>query len=63
MADGRKENEGLVLSMKIDTFTFQWVTWRREVDRQLGVSIDFDEKNNLIQVIEVSEVGLAGERN
>ena len=49
--------------MKMDPFTLQWVTWRREVDRQLGVSIDFDEKNSLIQVIDVSEIGLAGEKS
>ena len=46
-------------SMKEDTFTFQWVTWRSSA----RVSIDFGEKNNLIQVIDVSEDGLAGERN
>ena len=49
--------------MKMDTFTSQQVTWRREADRQLGVLIDFDQKKNLIQVIDVSEIGLAGEKN
>ena len=51
-ADGTKETEGLVPPtfppMKMDTFTFQWVTWR--------LSINFDEGNNLIQVIDVSEI-------
>ena len=63
----QKENEELVPPtfppMKIDTFTFQWETWRREADRQLGVSVDFDKKNNLVQVIDVSEIGLAEEKN
>ena len=58
-SENTKEDEGLVPSMKMDTFTFQWVTWRREVYSQLGVSIDFDEENNLIQVIDVSEIGSA----
>ena len=43
-AEDTKEDECLVPSMKVDTFTFQSVTWRREVDRPLGVSIDFDDK-------------------
>ena len=29
-AEDTKEDEGLVPPMKMDTFTFQWVTWRRE---------------------------------
>ena len=43
--------------------TFQWVTGRREVDRPLGVSIDFDDKNNLVRVVDVFEDSLAGEKN
>ena len=35
--------------MEVDTI-FHLVTWRREVDRLLGVSIDFDDKNNLVRV-------------
>ena len=46
----------------MDTFTLQWVTWRREVDRKQGISIDFDDQNNLILVTDVSEISLAGER-
>ena len=48
--------------MKVDSFTFQWLTWRREVDRPLGVSIDFDDKNNLVQMVDIFEDSLAGER-
>uniref|UniRef100_A0A7S1F1M7 PDZ domain-containing protein n=1 Tax=Noctiluca scintillans TaxID=2966 RepID=A0A7S1F1M7_NOCSC len=49
--------------MGMDPFTFQWVTWRRETDRKLGISINFDEQNNLIQVASISESSLAGEKN
>ena len=58
-ADGSKETEGLVRPtfppVKMDTFTFQWVTWR--------LSIDFDEDNNLIQVIDVSEIDFGRRKN
>ena len=47
---------------KMDIFTIQWVTWRREVDRPLAESIDFGEKNNLVQVV-VFEDSLAREKN
>ena len=62
-AEVQQEDECVVPSMKVDSFTFQWVTWRREVDRPLGVSIDFDDKNNLVQMVDVFEDSLAGERN
>ena len=42
-------------------FTFRWVTWPREVRRQFGVCLVFDEKNNLIQIVDVPEIGLAVE--
>ena len=62
VAADAKENGELVPPMKMDTFTFQLATWRRDVDRELEVSIDVNE-NNLIQVINVSEIGLAGEES
>ena len=39
----------------VDTLTFQWVTWREEVGCPLGVSIDFDDKNNLVRVVDIFE--------
>ena len=65
-ADAKEKDELVPLIfplMEMDNFTFQWVTWRREVDRKLFVSIDFDEQNHLIQVTDVSEISLAGEQN
>ena len=50
VAADAKENGELVPPMKMDTFTFQLATWRRDVDRELEVSIDINE-NNLIQVL------------
>ena len=62
-----KEKEELVPPvfppMDMDPFTFQWVTWRRETDRKLGIFIDSDEQNNFVQVAGISEISLTGEKN
>ena len=63
-ADAKEQDELVPLTfspVKMDTFTFQWITWRKAVERKLGISIDFDEENNLIHVTDVSEISLAGE--
>ena len=55
--------ESTKTSMKLNTFTFQWVTWRKDVDCPVGVSLDFDDQNNLVPVIDMFENSLSGRKN
>ena len=47
----------------IETFEFQWVAWRLDADCKLGMSLDFDDKNNWVRVSNVSENILSRRKN
>ena len=45
------------------TFEFQLVAWRLHFDPKLGMSLDFDDKNNWVRVSNDSENSLSGKKN
>ena len=49
--------------MGTDPFTFQWVTWREDPEVKFGISLNFDEFNNKVEVADISDESLAGEKN
>ena len=49
--------------METDPFTFQWMTWRRDSEVKFGISLNFDEFNNEVEVAGISDESLAGEKN
>ena len=55
--------EYLFISMETDYFTFNWKTWRRNPEVKFGISLNFDESNNKVEVASVADRSLAGEKN
>ena len=49
--------------METDPFVFQWMTWRRDSEVKFGISLNFDEFNNKVEVAGISHESLAGEKN
>ena len=55
--------EYLFTSMETDHFTFDWKTWRKNPEVKFGISLNFDEFNNKVEVASVADRSLAGEKN
>ena len=49
--------------METDPFTFQWMTQRRDSEVKFGISLNFDESNNKVEVAGIYDKSLAGEKN
>ena len=49
--------------METDPFTFQWMTWRRDPEVKFGISLNFDESNDKVEVAGIADESLAGEKN
>ena len=65
MTDNRKENaESENLSpMKANPFVFQWMVWRKDPEARFGISLNFDEANDKVEVASIANESLAGEKN
>ena len=49
--------------MDENPFTFQWMTWRNDPEAKLGISLNFDEFNDKVEVAGIVDESLAGEKN
>ena len=49
--------------MEADNITFQWTIWRKNTEVKFGISLNFDERNNKVEVASVADRSLAGEKN
>ena len=56
-------SKGTLDFMDTDPFTFQWVTQRKDCDIKFGISLNFDESNDLVEVADIYGESLAEEKN
>ena len=60
----KESAEGENLSpMETNPFVFQWMVWRKDPEARFGISLNFDEANDKVEVASIENESLAGEEN
>ena len=49
--------------MESDDVTFQWMEWQDDAEVKFGISLNFDEFNNGMEVTDIVDKSLAEEKN